>query len=661
MSTKLFQFRVYPWLRFFTILALSMQSYSLAQLTITAPSGDSLLVCSGSNFDFQVIGNNGSIRWEWNLGSDFHPISDDLAGLNDQMSTLALSNISLSWDETQIRVREDDGGNIVISDTILLLVGDSPDGFSNIATPDGQEFCASNPINLRLNAAGGNNGKYDITRWYKGNTSGNPISEGSNQISVSETGTFIVRREGCEDGPTRSVDIESAEPDNLTGIELAGPTQPCLNDVIILTANGGSNDVGETIKWYDNDNPLGTEIGEGESISLTFTQAFTAYARREGCGNTPFVSISINPPPTPDMPTNIQRSKENPLCNGESVTLSVQDQPAAPDAKWQWFDNPGGSGNPLAETEDFTTPALSVGTTSFYVAQVNRCQDRSGLNQVEVDVIAGPAAAFVGLPDTVCVGFPQLFLADSVQGSTPGSYAWSFGNNANPTNAQGLGPHSVSYTQTGNQTVSLSSEGQGCSSEIEKEITVVSAPVLTIDGEPLAQEYQVASGVESQFELGTELGSAMYAWTWTVDSGRIEGSQSGSGSGAILDQIWTIEEGSELAVIEVEVSVSGFCDSIFQFRILVQNLIFVADLLTPNGDSFNDTWGITLSDGAPQPGDFSIQLYNRQGICVCGCGESFSVSDAQNWSGADLPSGAYWYLIQGPANFSQRGSLTILR
>ncbi|MEM9985898.1 MAG: gliding motility-associated C-terminal domain-containing protein, partial [Bacteroidota bacterium] len=360
-------------------------------------------------------------------------------------------------------------------------------------------------------------------------------------------------------------------------------------------------------------------------------------------------------------PNNIQRSKENPLCNGESVTLSVQDQPAAPDAKWQWFDNPDGSGSPLAETEDFTTPALAVGTSSFYVAQINRCDDRSALTQIDVEVIAGPAASFVGIPDTLCVDVPQLFLADQVPGSSPGAYAWNFGNEANPEQAQGLGPHSVTYNQTGTQTIRLSAEGQGCSSEIEKEITVVPPPILTIDGEELRFENLAISGVSPRFELGTNTGSADFSWTWTLLTGPIEGSQSGSGSGAILDEIWTLAEDTERALIEVEMAVSGFCDSTFQFRIVVQNFIFIPNILTPNGDTFNDTWGIILSDQAPQAEEFSIQLYNRQGICVCGCGESFSVSDAQNWSGAGLPSGAYWYLIEGPTNFSQRGSLTILR
>lgn len=67
---------------------------------------------------------------------------------------------------------------------------------------------------------------------------------------------------------------------------------------------------------------------------------------------------------------------------------------------------------------------------------------------------------------------------------------------------------------------------------------------------------------------------------------------------------------------------------------------FVPEMFTPNGDGFNDDWGVQLlKDGSPD--DFRIMVFNQAG------GKMFSsVSLSNRWTGGNCPDGPYWYVIE---------------
>jgi gliding motility-associated-like protein len=102
-------------------------------------------------------------------------------------------------------------------------------------------------------------------------------------------------------------------------------------------------------------------------------------------------------------------------------------------------------------------------------------------------------------------------------------------------------------------------------------------------------------------------------------------------------------------------------DSIF---VLVKDkplaLFFIPNVITPNGDGYNDTWVIRDLDGFPQN---DVRIINRWGD------EVFSQSPYQNqwggtWNGQDLPGATYYYVLrvfyQG-AWVKFDGPLTIIR
>ncbi len=84
--------------------------------------------------------------------------------------------------------------------------------------------------------------------------------------------------------------------------------------------------------------------------------------------------------------------------------------------------------------------------------------------------------------------------------------------------------------------------------------------------------------------------------------------------------------------------------------------LFIPDIITPNGDGFNDQWVIL---GLNDFDTHEIRLINRWDS------EVFRTDQyQQNWSGEQLPDGTYFYLIRvgkGQQQWVYKGALTLLR
>jgi gliding motility-associated-like protein len=82
----------------------------------------------------------------------------------------------------------------------------------------------------------------------------------------------------------------------------------------------------------------------------------------------------------------------------------------------------------------------------------------------------------------------------------------------------------------------------------------------------------------------------------------------------------------------------------------------IMNLITPNGDGFNDTWLIDLNAYGPA----KVAVYSRNGRQV------FSANDYQNnwdgrFNGNPLPEGTYYYMIEAADGKVIKGPISILR
>ncbi len=99
------------------------------------------------------------------------------------------------------------------------------------------------------------------------------------------------------------------------------------------------------------------------------------------------------------------------------------------------------------------------------------------------------------------------------------------------------------------------------------------------------------------------------------------------------------------------------CPTTKSFTIIVNDREGIANVITPNGDGFNDFWKIFhVEKHAP----CQVEIYNRQGLKV------YSSSNyANNWNGTyngkPLPEGSYIYIVICNDNRIQKGTLNIIR
>jgi gliding motility-associated-like protein len=85
------------------------------------------------------------------------------------------------------------------------------------------------------------------------------------------------------------------------------------------------------------------------------------------------------------------------------------------------------------------------------------------------------------------------------------------------------------------------------------------------------------------------------------------------------------------------------------------NKVYVANVITPNGDYKNDTFTRPEFPEGSCIGDFkSIHIYNRWGKLIYESRDTNFV-----WGTSDLRNGVYYYSMHY-SNFSYRGSITVL-
>ncbi len=91
------------------------------------------------------------------------------------------------------------------------------------------------------------------------------------------------------------------------------------------------------------------------------------------------------------------------------------------------------------------------------------------------------SAGFIANDTVICLGESVLF-TDASQGMATGTYQWSFGADAVPASATGMGPHTVQYLTAGSKSVQLIVEN-GISDTLLKVdyITVNSIPTVSVE------------------------------------------------------------------------------------------------------------------------------------------------------------------------------------
>ncbi len=221
------------------------------------------------------------------------------------------------------------------------------------------------------------------------------------------------------------------------------------------------------------------------------------------------------------------------------------------------------------------------------------------------------------------------------------SWKWNFGNGQQSTQQNPV----VSFDDNGQYTVSLeTTTTAGCNAVLAKSVNVLPRPSLTIsfaDGSPIEQ-LPLTMFKNDTISLKANGIFDSVIWNQTIKRTLFDVVRPGNYRAV------SYRNGCSSHTVTVGVVLSEFP---------YDPALKIPNILTPNGDGYNDTWEIPMLNSL-RPAKVSI--YSRAGLPV------LQTTDYQNdWKGQynnnPLPEGSYFYIVEGADGEIFKGTITLLR
>ncbi|MFY7848584.1 MAG: T9SS type A sorting domain-containing protein, partial [Bacteroidia bacterium] len=369
---------------------------------------------------------------------------------------------------------------------------------------------------------GGSLGSNADWKWYSSSCGGTAVGSGSSiSVTPSATTTYFVRAEGtCDTTACTSKSIKvntlSTAPSSIT----ASTDSVCNGSSVTLSVNGGSLGSNASWKWYSS-SCGGTAVGSGSSISVTPSATTTYFVRAEGtCNNTACASKSIQVNTFSTAPTSITASADS-VCNGSSVTLSVNGGSLGSNADWKWYSSSCGGTAVGSGSSISVTPSA---TTTYFVRAEGTCNTSACASKsIQVNTQSTAVSSVIASADSVCPGNSSRL---RISGGSLGSNAsWKWYTTSCGGTAIGTGD-SLLVTPTSTTTYFVRAEGtcntSSCGSISVRLMRLSSVPSgITASSDSVCRAGSTTLGV-----TGGTLGSGAN-WQWYT--GSCGGTSAGTG------------------------------------------------------------------------------------------------------------------------------------
>jgi gliding motility-associated-like protein len=407
----------------------------------------------------------------------------------------------------------------------------------------------------------------------------NDLPVNSNPSGDYQAKGYIVEYGGMVPGDVDAIQISASTSMTITQISVTTPAPICDSGIFTLQASST-----ETINWYDAVSG-GTFLGTGDSYVTTSINTTTTYYADYGCPNRIPIIATVNTIPTiTSAITPVSR------CGAGSVTLQAN----ATIGIINWYATATGTTIEGTGTS-FTIPNIATSATYYVEAFNNGCTNG---NRVPVDV-------FVYTPPVVSDQEVTKCKSSSVEldASLPGMfYLWSTGEKTQKITVLTPGIYSVVVT---------SPAPENCSST--KKITVLEYNIPEIDRIDVNETTVVIylKKEEPYFE-------------YSIDGINYQNS----------NVFFNVQSGLQAAYVR-EINL---CSNLSQpFIVLIAPKFF-----TPNGDTYNDFWGVKGLNNYPQA---EVSIFDRYGKLI-----SVLNATKPTWDGMlntyPLPSDDYWYVLK---------------
>lgn len=323
-------------------------------------------------------------------------------------------------------------------------------------------------------------------------------------------------------------------------------------------------------------------------------------------------------------------SATNSVCQGQSVTLSVNTQPGY---SLQWVKD----GTDVAGQTAATLNVTQEGTYKVRVTNLALSCSRE-TNSIAVTFLTPPVATFT-VAATACVDTAVSFTNTSTTDTRATVvYAWTFGDTN--TSAQQSPTHTYTTVQNFNAQLTVSYSGiTGCTNSLSKSINVV-APV-----EPTLVATRPALCAGETSTLTAEGTFTSYLWSTNETTASIEVSSPNDYS------VTTTDANGCTASASITIAANTDCP------VVITELVF-PEFFTPNGDTQNDRWVILNIENY---GDCTMNIFDGRGRKVF----EKTGYPVEGWDGTfdgkEVPVGTYYYVLSCPNENPTTGSMLIIR
>ena len=303
-------------------------------------------------------------------------------------------------------------------------------------------------------------------------------------------------------------------------------TTICSGDNVTFTATPVNGGTSPSYQWYLNGSPVGTNsstysnssLSNSDNVYCVLTSSESCVSGSPATSNT--ITITVNTNST--APTSVSVSS-NPICSGNSTTLSVNGGSLGSGASWEWYTGSCG-GTSVGTGSSITVSPTS--TTTYYVRAEGSCNTTTCVSKtITVNTSSVAATSATATNSTICSGSSTTI---SVSGGSLGSGAtWEWYTGSCGGTSVGTGS-SITVSPTSTTTYYVRAEGTcNTTSCVSVSITVntnSSDPLsISATNSTICEGEQTTLSVQSIGILGTGAD-----WYWYT--GSCGGTSVGTGS-----------------------------------------------------------------------------------------------------------------------------------
>jgi gliding motility-associated-like protein len=446
---------------------------------------------------------------------------------------------------------------------------------------------------------------------------GNGVNATTSSITGLSSGTYNLYVYAGGTCPT-GASVTLAPPPNAPQLAITSTDVLCHGESSgSATVSINSGTPGFTINWAPQGGTGATASNlPAGNYTCTVTDAQQCSAQ---------ASVTITQPPE----LVVTAQDDLPICDGDEATLTVDASGGTPALSFSW--SPNG-------------PLVSPSTSTTYTVLVTDANGCTSSDEVSVIVGSVSQPRFT-VQDTIgCAPHCATFISED-----EGELIYDFGDGS-----IGAGGASTVHCYNGSGTFEVTltvTNDQGCAGSwtLEDAVHVLQTPMASFFADP-----PVTTIKFPDVRLINTSAGADSVW-WTI----------GFGADSIITDYDALFRFDSVGCYPVRLRVmsANGCTAETGYTLCVEDefAAYIPNAFTPNGDGFNDFWGVITTVGEPR--EFELLVFDRWGGVLFQATEKGQFWDGE--SGGETPIGTYPWLLRlrdtGGRVQERAGHVTLLR